>query len=156
MHREVADWNAQTLTARTEAVEPRCAVLVSACGASGRSRRSAVAWACCRWGRSTASAGSVPPNLRQTAPPEIVRHACAFTDQRPLDLDLLVRERLGLPVAHEVSDRDGKALAFRLQRTRLKPSTSAEDTGYRHVRADKALYNGCWPACGCRKNRTCC
>lgn len=27
-YREVADWNAQTLTARAETVEPRCALLV--------------------------------------------------------------------------------------------------------------------------------
>ncbi|CAN7411181.1 ATP-binding protein [Duganella sp. LjRoot269] len=50
-------------------------------------------------------------------------------------------ERPGLLVEHEVSKCDGKALALRLQRAKLKPNTAAEDTDYRHARGlDKALY----------------
>jgi DNA replication protein DnaC len=68
--------------------------------------------------------------------------ARAFAEQSALDLDHLgFEERLGLLVEHEVSDRDGKALALRLQRAKLKPNTAAEDTDYRHARGlDKALY----------------
>ena len=68
--------------------------------------------------------------------------ARAFAEQRALDLDHLgFEERLGLLVEHEVSERDGKALALRLQRAKLKPNTAAEDTDYRHARGlDKALY----------------
>lgn len=40
-----------------------------------------------------------------------------------------------------MSERDGKALALRLQRAKLKPNTAAEDTDYRHAHGlDKALY----------------
>ena len=68
--------------------------------------------------------------------------ARAFAEQSALDLDHLgFEERLGLLVEHEVSERDGKALALRLQRAKLKPNTAAEDTDYRHARGlDKALY----------------
>lgn len=68
--------------------------------------------------------------------------ARAFADQDALDLDHLgFEERLGLLVEHEVSDRYGKTLALRLQRAKLKPNTTAEDTDYRHARGlDKALY----------------
>jgi hypothetical protein len=49
-----------------------------------------------------------------------------------LDLDHLGFEvRLGLLVDHEATERDGKALALRLQRAKLKPSTAAEDTDSR-------------------------
>ena len=67
--------------------------------------------------------------------------ARAFAEQSTLDLDHLgFDERLGLLVDHEATERDGKALALRLQRAKLKPSTAAEDTDYRHARGlDKAL-----------------
>lgn len=40
-----------------------------------------------------------------------------------------------------MSERDGKALALRLQRAKLKPNTAAEDTDYRHASGlDKALF----------------
>jgi len=42
--------------------------------------------------------------------------------------------RFGLLVDHETTDHDGKALAQRLQRAKLKPDTAAEDTDYRHTR----------------------
>ena len=59
-----------------------------------------------------------------------------------LDLNHLDYEaRLGLLVDHEATERDGKALALRLQRAKLKPNTAAEDTDYRHARGlDKALF----------------
>jgi DNA replication protein DnaC len=59
-----------------------------------------------------------------------------------LDLNHLDFEaRLGLLVDHEATKRDGKALALRLQRAKLKPNTAAEDTDYRHARGlDKALF----------------
>lgn len=70
--------------------------------------------------------------------------ASAFADQSALNFDHLgFDERLGLLVGHEVSERDGKALALalRLQHAKLKPNTAAEDTDYRHARGlDKALY----------------
>lgn len=68
--------------------------------------------------------------------------ARAFAEQSALDLDHLgFEERLGLLVEHEVSERDRKALALRLQRAKLKPNTAAEDTDYRHARGlDKALF----------------
>ncbi len=68
--------------------------------------------------------------------------ARAFAEQSALDLDhLTFEERLGLLVDHEVTERDGKALALRLQRARLKPNTAAEDIDYRHPRGlDKALF----------------
>lgn len=68
--------------------------------------------------------------------------ARAFAEQSALDLDYLgFEERLGLLIEHVVSECDGKALALRLQRTKLKPNTATEDTDYRHVRGlDTALY----------------
>ena len=68
--------------------------------------------------------------------------ARAFAEQSALDLNHLgFDERLGLLVDHEATERDGKALALRLQRAKLKPNTSAEDTDYRHARGlDKALF----------------
>jgi DNA replication protein DnaC len=68
--------------------------------------------------------------------------ARAFAEQGVLDLNHLdFDERLGLLVDHETTERDGKALALRLQRAKLKPNTAAEDTDYRHVRGlDKALF----------------
>lgn len=68
--------------------------------------------------------------------------ARAFAEQRTLDLDHLgFDERLGLLVDYEATERDGKALALRLQRAKLKPNTAAEDTDYRHARGlDKALF----------------
>jgi DNA replication protein DnaC len=68
--------------------------------------------------------------------------ARAFAEQSALDLDhLAFEERIGLLVDHEVAQRDGKALALRLQRAKLKPNTAAEDTDYRHARGlDKALF----------------
>ena len=68
--------------------------------------------------------------------------ARAFAEQSARDLDHLgFEERLGLLVEHEVSERDGKALALRLQRAKLKPNTAAEDTDYHRARGlDKALY----------------
>jgi DNA replication protein DnaC len=68
--------------------------------------------------------------------------ARAFAEQSALDLDhLSFDERLGLLVDHETTERDGKALALRLLRAKLKPNTAAEDTDYRHARGlDKALF----------------
>ncbi|HTH08455.1 MAG TPA: IS21-like element helper ATPase IstB [Acidovorax sp.] len=68
--------------------------------------------------------------------------ARAFAEQSTLDLDHLgFDERLGLLVDHEATERDGKALALRLLRAKLKPNTAAEDTDYRHARGlDKALF----------------
>src|SRR5476649_82899 len=68
--------------------------------------------------------------------------ARAFAEQSMLDLNHLDFEaRLGLLVDHEATERDGKALALRLQRAKLKPNTAAEDTDYRHARGlDKALF----------------
>ncbi len=68
--------------------------------------------------------------------------ARAFAEQSSLDLDHLgFDERLGLLVDHEATERDGKALALRLQRAKLKPSAAAEDIDYRHARGlDKALF----------------
>lgn len=68
--------------------------------------------------------------------------ARAFAEQSTLDLGHLgFDERLGLLVDHEATERDGKALALRLQRAKLKPNTAAEDTDYRHARGlDKALF----------------
>jgi DNA replication protein DnaC len=68
--------------------------------------------------------------------------ARAFAEQGALDLSHLdFDERLGLLVDHETTDRDGKALALRLQRAKLKPNTAAEDIDYRHTRGlDKALF----------------
>lgn len=68
--------------------------------------------------------------------------ARALAEQSALDLDHLgFEELLGLLVEHEVSERDSKALALRLQRAKLKPNTAAEDTDYRHARGlDKALF----------------
>lgn len=100
-----------------------------------------------------------PPTYDKLTCLKLFGMARAFTEQSALDLDHLgFEERLGLLVEHEVSERDGKALALRLQRVKLKPNTAAEDTDYRHARGlDKArCTNGCWPACGCRKSRTCC
>ena len=67
--------------------------------------------------------------------------ARAFAEQRALDLDHLGFEKwLGLLVEHEVSERDGKTLALRLQRAKLKPNTTAEDAAYRRARElDRAL-----------------
>jgi hypothetical protein len=48
----------------------------------------------------------------------------AFADQGALDLDHLGFERLGLLVDHEAPERDGKLLALRLQRAKLKPNTA--------------------------------
>lgn len=56
-----------------------------------------------------------------------------------------------------MSERDGEALALRLQSAKLKPNTAAEDADYPHVRGlDKMLYQRLLPACGCRKSKTCC
>ena len=68
--------------------------------------------------------------------------ARAFAEQSALNLDhLTFEERLGLLVDHEATERDGKALALRLQRAKLKPNTAAEDIDYRHPRGlDKALF----------------
>lgn len=67
--------------------------------------------------------------------------ARAFAEQSGLDLEHLgFDERLGLLVDHETTERDGKALALRLQRAKLKPNTAAEDIDYRHARGlDKPL-----------------
>ena len=67
--------------------------------------------------------------------------ARAFAEQSGLDLDHLgFDERLGLLIDHEATERDGKALALRLQRAKLKPNTAAEDIDYRHARGlDKSL-----------------
>lgn len=78
--------------------------------------------------------------------------ARALTEQAKLDLDHLgFEERLGLLVDREATERDGKALALRLARAKLKPNTAAEDTDYRHARGlDKALFQrlltGAWLA----------
>lgn len=68
--------------------------------------------------------------------------ARALAEQSKLNLEHLdFEERLGLLVDRETTERDGKALAMRLQRAKLKPNTAAEDTDYRHARGlDKALY----------------
>jgi DNA replication protein DnaC len=68
--------------------------------------------------------------------------ARAFTEQFALNLDHLgIEERLGLLVDHEATERDGKALALRLQRAKLKPNTATEDTDYRHAYGlDKARF----------------
>jgi DNA replication protein DnaC len=68
--------------------------------------------------------------------------ARALAEQSQLNLEHLdFEERLGLLVDREATERDGKALAMRLQRAKLKPNTAAEDTDYRHARGlDKALY----------------
>lgn len=68
--------------------------------------------------------------------------ARAFAEQSALDLDHLgFDERLGLLIDHEATERDGKALALRLQRAKLKPNTAAEDIDYRHSRGlDKTLF----------------
>lgn len=48
-------------------------------------------------------------------------------------------EGLALLVDH--TERDGEALALRLQRAKLKPNTAAKDTDDRHARGlDKALF----------------
>lgn len=68
--------------------------------------------------------------------------ARAFTEQGGLDLDHLgFEERLGLLIDRETTERDGRLLAQRLLRAKLKPNTAAEDTDYRHARGlDKALF----------------
>ena len=59
----------------------------------------------------------------------------ALQEQSELDLGHLgFEERLGLLVDREATERDGKQLALRLQRAKLKPNTAAEDTDYRHAR----------------------
>jgi DNA replication protein DnaC len=68
--------------------------------------------------------------------------ARALTEQGGLDLDHLgFEERLGLLIDRETTERDGRLLAQRLLRAKLKPNTAAEDTDYRHARSlDKALF----------------
>lgn len=68
--------------------------------------------------------------------------AHALVEQGTLDLDHLgFEERLGMLVDREVTERDGRLLAQRLLRAKLKPNTAAEDTDYRHARGlDKALF----------------
>ncbi|MFD2271865.1 IS21-like element helper ATPase IstB [Undibacterium arcticum] len=68
--------------------------------------------------------------------------ARALTEQASLDLDHLgFEERLGLLIDRETTERDGRLLAQRLLRAKLKPNTAAEDTDYRHARGlDKALF----------------
>jgi DNA replication protein DnaC len=68
--------------------------------------------------------------------------AHALVEQGALDLDHLgFEERLGMLVDREVTERDGRLLAQRLLRAKLKPNTAAEDTDYRHARGlDKALF----------------
>jgi DNA replication protein DnaC len=68
--------------------------------------------------------------------------ARALVEQGALDLDHLgFEERLGMLVDREVTERDGRLLAQRLLRAKLKPNTAAEDTDYRHARGlDKALF----------------
>lgn len=68
--------------------------------------------------------------------------AHALVEQGALDLDHLgFEERLGMLVDREVTERDGRLLAQRLLRAKLKPNTVAEDTDYRHARGlDKALF----------------
>lgn len=84
--------------------------------------------------------------------------ARAFAEQQRLGLDHLgFDERLGLLVDHETTERDGKALALRLQRAKLKPNTTAEDIDYRHARGlDKALFQRLWAGTGWPKSRTSC
>lgn len=84
--------------------------------------------------------------------------ARTFAEQSALDLDHLgFEERLGLLVGHEVSERDGKTLALRLQRAKLMPNTAAEDTDFAtRAGSVRRCINGCWLACGCRNDRTCC
>ena len=68
--------------------------------------------------------------------------ARALTEQGSLDLEHLgFEERLGLLVDRETTERDGRLLAQRLLRAKLKPNTAAEDTDYRHARGlDKVLF----------------
>jgi len=68
--------------------------------------------------------------------------ARALTEQGGLDLDHLgFEERLGLLIDRETTERDGRLLAQRLLRAKLKPNTAAEDTDYRHARGlDKVLF----------------
>ena len=68
--------------------------------------------------------------------------AHALVEQGALNLDHLgFEERLGMLVDREVTERDGRLLAQRLLRAKLKPNTAAEDTDYRHARGlDKALF----------------
>jgi DNA replication protein DnaC len=68
--------------------------------------------------------------------------ARALAEQSAIDLDHLgFEERLGLLVDREATERDGRLLAQRLLRAKLKPNTAAEDTDYRHARGlDKLLY----------------
>ena len=68
--------------------------------------------------------------------------ARALTEQGGLDLDhLCFEERLGLLVDRETTERDGRLLAQRLLRAKLKPNTASEDTDYRHARGlDKVLF----------------
>jgi DNA replication protein DnaC len=67
--------------------------------------------------------------------------ARALVEHGALDLDHLgFEERLGMLVDREVTERDGRLLAQRLLRAKLKPNTAAEDTDYRHARGlDKVL-----------------
>ena len=59
-----------------------------------------------------------------------------------LDLDQTgLEERLGLLVEPEVSERDGKALALRLQRAKLKPDTAADDRGNVWISEGQAMDN---------------
>ena len=49
--------------------------------------------------------------------------ARAFAEERALDLGHLgFEESFGLLVEHDVSERDGKALALHLQRAKLRPN----------------------------------
>lgn len=68
--------------------------------------------------------------------------ARALDEQAALPLDhLSFEERLGLLVDRESTERDGRLLAARLRRARLKPNATAEDTDYRHARGlDKPLF----------------
>jgi DNA replication protein DnaC len=68
--------------------------------------------------------------------------AKGLAEQAAIDLDHLgFAERLGLLVDREASERDGRALAMRLKRAQLKPSTAPEDLDTRHPRGlDVALY----------------
>lgn len=68
--------------------------------------------------------------------------ARALAEQDGLDLEHLgFEERLGLLVDREATERDGRLLAQRLLRAKLKPNTAAEDTDYRHARGlDKMLF----------------
>ena len=62
--------------------------------------------------------------------------------QGALDLDHLgFDERHGMLVDREVTERDGRLLAQRLLRAKLKTNTAAADTDYRHARGlDEALF----------------